>query len=248
MTTRKLGQSGIEAGAVAFGAWALGGWMWGGVEQNDSVRALHAAIDAGMNLDDTATDYGMGRSEEVVEFVENGGCVLAQGEARYRNRMPGWQMRPVFVNERNERYEGLFEISLDSSDPVLLSTPEAPHGAVVMEAEEFRRGNVVRGAAGETTGILSREEPAYAEYEWRVRSERTAAIRVRYSSEDSRPLAVSLNGEPVTDAACRVPTGGDLMWHDLGLCRLRQGKNVLRLETDGAFPFVDKIAAKRVHR
>jgi methylglyoxal reductase len=66
MTVRSLGQSGIEAGAVAFGAWALGGWMWGGVEQNDSVRALHAAIDSGMNLVDTAPVYGMGRSEEVV--------------------------------------------------------------------------------------------------------------------------------------------------------------------------------------
>ena len=66
MTVRPLGQSGIQAGAVAFGAWALGGWMWGGVEQNDSVRALHAAIDLGMNLVDTAPVYGMGRSEEVV--------------------------------------------------------------------------------------------------------------------------------------------------------------------------------------
>ena len=63
MTSRALGQSGIEAGAVAFGAWALGGWMWGGVEQNDSIRALHAAIEAGITLVDTAPVYGMGRSE-----------------------------------------------------------------------------------------------------------------------------------------------------------------------------------------
>jgi methylglyoxal reductase len=66
MILRGLGQSGLEASAVAFGAWALGGWMWGGVEQNDPVRALHAALDNGINFIDTAPAYGMGRSEEVV--------------------------------------------------------------------------------------------------------------------------------------------------------------------------------------
>jgi methylglyoxal reductase len=61
-----LGSSGISASRIAFGAWAIGGWNWGGQDDAESIRALHAAMDAGINLIDTAPIYGFGRSEEVV--------------------------------------------------------------------------------------------------------------------------------------------------------------------------------------
>lgn len=66
MQTRPLGQSGIDASVVAFGAWAIGGWMWGGATEDDSIRAIHAALDAGINLIDTAAIYGFGASEEII--------------------------------------------------------------------------------------------------------------------------------------------------------------------------------------
>jgi len=66
MQYRALGNSGIEASVVGFGAWAVGGWMWGGSEEKNSIRAVHTAVDAGMNLIDTAPMYGFGRSEEIV--------------------------------------------------------------------------------------------------------------------------------------------------------------------------------------
>lgn len=66
MRMRPLGQSGIEASAVAIGTWVMGGWMWGGADENDSIRAVHAALDAGINLLDTAPIYGLGHSESVV--------------------------------------------------------------------------------------------------------------------------------------------------------------------------------------
>lgn len=66
MRTRPLGQSGIEASVVAFGAWVTGGWMWGGASDEESIDAIHAAIDAGTNFIDTAPVYGFGVSEEVV--------------------------------------------------------------------------------------------------------------------------------------------------------------------------------------
>jgi len=66
MRKRVLGQSGIEASVIGLGTWAIGGWMWGGVEANDSVRAIQAAIDAGINLIDTAPAYGLGLSEQIV--------------------------------------------------------------------------------------------------------------------------------------------------------------------------------------
>jgi len=66
MRTRPLGPSGIEASVVGLGAWAIGGWMWGGTDEKESVDAIHAALDAVVNLIDTAPIYGFGQSEEIV--------------------------------------------------------------------------------------------------------------------------------------------------------------------------------------
>lgn len=66
MKYRALGGSGIQASVVGFGAWAIGGWMWGGADEKAAIEAIHAAIDCGMNLIDTAPMYGFGRSEELV--------------------------------------------------------------------------------------------------------------------------------------------------------------------------------------
>ena len=66
MKMRPLGQSGIQTSVVGFGAWAVGGWTWGGAEESDSIRAIHAFLEAGGNLVDTAPIYGFGHSEEVV--------------------------------------------------------------------------------------------------------------------------------------------------------------------------------------
>jgi len=64
MHYRPIGNT--QASVVGFGAWAIGGWMWGGADEQDAVDAIHAAIDGGMNLIDTAPIYGFGRSEEIV--------------------------------------------------------------------------------------------------------------------------------------------------------------------------------------
>ena len=65
MIYRELGHSGIEVSAVGFGAWAIGGWMWGGGDDEQSLAAIHAALDHGINLIDTAPAYGYGHSEEL---------------------------------------------------------------------------------------------------------------------------------------------------------------------------------------
>jgi len=66
MHKRPLGQSGIMASVVGCGTWAIGGWCWGGADDAASIKAIHAAIDAGINLIDTAPAYGFGRAEEIV--------------------------------------------------------------------------------------------------------------------------------------------------------------------------------------
>jgi len=61
-----LGKTDIKVSVIGFGAWAIGGWMWGGTDEGQSLRAIDAAIDSGINLIDTAPAYGMGLSEEIV--------------------------------------------------------------------------------------------------------------------------------------------------------------------------------------
>ncbi len=66
MQYRNLGNSDLNASVIGLGCWVMGGWMWGGAEEEDAIKAVHAALDNGINLIDTAPIYGFGRSEEIV--------------------------------------------------------------------------------------------------------------------------------------------------------------------------------------
>lgn len=66
----------IDVSRIGLGIWAMGGWMWGGTDEDSSVRTVHAALDAGINLVDTAPIYGFGRSEQI----------LGKALAEYRHR------------------------------------------------------------------------------------------------------------------------------------------------------------------
>ena len=66
MQRRRLGSNGFEISTIGLGTWAIGGHMWGGQDDAQSVEAIHAAVDHGINWIDTAPIYGSGHSEEVV--------------------------------------------------------------------------------------------------------------------------------------------------------------------------------------
>ncbi|WP_433210478.1 aldo/keto reductase [Dactylosporangium sp. CS-047395] len=74
MDTRFLGRSGIEVSALGMGCWAIGGpfWAgeqplgWGEVDDDESIRAVHRALDLGVSFFDTANVYGAGHSERVL--------------------------------------------------------------------------------------------------------------------------------------------------------------------------------------
>jgi len=67
---RTLGNSDLRLTSIGFGAWAIGGgnweFAWGPQDDNDSINAIHRALDLGVNWIDTAAIYGLGHSEEVV--------------------------------------------------------------------------------------------------------------------------------------------------------------------------------------
>ena len=67
MEYRQLGQSDLKISTVGFGCWAMGKYGWGAdVDDNDSIRAVHRALELGINFFDTADIYGRGHSEEVL--------------------------------------------------------------------------------------------------------------------------------------------------------------------------------------
>lgn len=66
MQTVQLGVRGPRVSRVGFGAWAIGGMNWGPTDDNVSLAALNAALDAGVTFIDTADVYGFGHSEELI--------------------------------------------------------------------------------------------------------------------------------------------------------------------------------------
>jgi aryl-alcohol dehydrogenase-like predicted oxidoreductase len=70
LATTQLGATGLEITRIGLGAWAIGGggWEfgWGAQEDDESIAAIHRALDLGVNWIDTAAAYGFGRSERVV--------------------------------------------------------------------------------------------------------------------------------------------------------------------------------------
>lgn len=78
MMMRTLGSSGIKTSAIGLGCWAIGGPFrdlvhlngdpagWGKVDDTESIRAIHCALDVGINFFDTADNYGCGHSERII--------------------------------------------------------------------------------------------------------------------------------------------------------------------------------------
>ena len=101
----------LRASRIALGTWAIGGWMWGGTDETDAIRTIHAALDRGINLIDTAPVYGFGHSEEIV------GKALASGGRRARTLIAtkaglDWQGARPFRNARKARIVAEVENSL----------------------------------------------------------------------------------------------------------------------------------------
>jgi aryl-alcohol dehydrogenase-like predicted oxidoreductase len=70
LASSELGNTGMQITRVGFGAWAIGGagydWGWGTQGDDDSIAAIHHALELGVNWIDTAAQYGFGHSEAVV--------------------------------------------------------------------------------------------------------------------------------------------------------------------------------------
>jgi aryl-alcohol dehydrogenase-like predicted oxidoreductase len=186
METRTLGSTRMQVSAISFGAWAIGG-SWGSVDDGESLRTLHAAVDAGMNFIDTADVYGDGRSERLVARLlrerpgdriavatKAGRRLPAQTPEGYsRQNLTGWVERSL----ANLEVEALDLLQLHCPHPAVYDRPEVfgilddlvrtgkvrHYGVSVETVEEARRA--LRHPNVETVQIifnLFRMKPAEA--------------------------------------------------------------------------------------
>src|ERR1700743_39356 len=130
----------LRASRIALGTWAIGGWMWGGSDENDAIRTIHAALDGGINLIDTAPVYGFGRSEEIV------GKALAASGRRARTLIAtkvglDWENGKPFRNARKVRIlkeaeDSLRRLQTDVIDLYQVHWPD-PHTPIDEVAESM---------------------------------------------------------------------------------------------------------------
>jgi myo-inositol catabolism protein IolS len=134
MRVRTLGKTGIKVSEVGFGAWAIGGPAelgglavgWGEADDRDSIRALEAAFDAGINFYDTADVYGMGHSEELLARVfgkRRAQVVIASKGGNLNDEAGRWQkiFTGTFLAQRVE--DSLRRLRTDYIDLYQLHTP-----------------------------------------------------------------------------------------------------------------------------
>ncbi|WP_153462437.1 aldo/keto reductase [Sediminibacillus terrae] len=66
MENMTMKQTNIETSRIGLGTWAIGGFQWGGTDEQEAQKTIHAALDKGIKLIDTAPGYGFGKAEEII--------------------------------------------------------------------------------------------------------------------------------------------------------------------------------------
>ncbi len=111
MQYRELGRTGWKMSTVSFGSWAIGG-TWGDVSDLESSRALHSALDSGVNFFDTADVYGDGRSERLLAQLRK-----ERSEEFYIATKAGRRLNPHVAGGYNrENLTAFVERSLQNLD------------------------------------------------------------------------------------------------------------------------------------
>ena len=138
MKFREIPGTGVMASTVGFGLWGLSGQWEGGANDTEAVRALHAAVDIGINFFDTAPVYGLGHAEEVLgkglknlrsKVLIASKCGLVWGEDKKVSRNLSRNSITAEIDQSLSRlgtdYIDLWQIHWPSADSVLEETMEA---------------------------------------------------------------------------------------------------------------------------
>ena len=108
MRYKRIGD--MDVSVITVGTWAIGGNNWGDVDKQDSIRAIHAMMDHGVNFIDTAPAYGFGHSEEVVREAIKGKRDKVFLSTKFGITWPNGQDHPMVHD--NSRKNCLREVEL----------------------------------------------------------------------------------------------------------------------------------------
>jgi aryl-alcohol dehydrogenase-like predicted oxidoreductase len=149
MEYRTLGRTGLRVSDVGFGAMTIGGEVFGATDDNESLKALHHALDVGMNFIDTADAYGRGHSEELIAQVlktRRKEVVLAtKGGNQFMVRQGLRNFEPEYMSGALER--SLQRLQIDAVDLYQLHNPSAEvmrRGEIFELLDRFKREGKIR--------------------------------------------------------------------------------------------------------
>jgi aryl-alcohol dehydrogenase-like predicted oxidoreductase len=122
MQSRRLGKTGREVSEIGFGAWAIGG-SWGQVNDEESVAALHAAVDSGVTFFDTADVYGDGRSEKLIGQLLRDRSEPLYVATKFGRRAPLEVAQYTYANLRGWLERSRENLGVEAVDLVQLHCP-----------------------------------------------------------------------------------------------------------------------------
>ena len=122
-------------------------------------------------------------------------------------------------------------------------------GTLLIEAESFARGNVLKDVEGYGKGIgvlvNAGQLPNFVEYDLDIATEGNYSFEICYAAAESRPVRVSLDGKSKGELAASVTGGWNpdaQKWEAGFLTPLKKGKLIVRIDREGPFPHIDKFA------
>ncbi|MGE0821832.1 MAG: aldo/keto reductase [Candidatus Binatia bacterium] len=135
MHYRTLGRTGLRVSDVGFGAMTIGGEIFGATDDQESLRALHRALDLGMNFIDTADAYGRGHSEtllaQVLKTRRNEVVLATKGGNQFTIRQGLRNFDPDYITSALDN--SLKRLQIDTIDLYQLHNPSP---------EVMRRGEI----------------------------------------------------------------------------------------------------------
>lgn len=149
MHYRQLGNSPLKCSVIGLGTWAMGGDAYGKVDDQVSIDTIHAAVDAGINLIDTAPVYGAGHSEEVVGRGIKGirdKVILATKCGNNRTPDGGYERNGDPQQLRRDLENSLRRLDVDTIDLFQFHWPDAtrPIAPAFAELEKMRKEGKIR--------------------------------------------------------------------------------------------------------
>lgn len=156
MKYRQLGKTDWDVSAVSMGCWGLGG-QWGPVSEGQALDTIHAALDAGVNLFDTADAYGMGTSEIVTgKALKN-----RRSDVYIATKVGNWGRRfddPLALNSIysiiNYCHASLYHLDTDYIDLYQCHVGQPEHPEIFVEAfERLKKEGKIRHYAISTNDV-----------------------------------------------------------------------------------------------